>query len=56
MYFEKQLGEIINRLNAGPFPSRLSLEAQGEFAIGYYQQRQFFFKSKVTTQANFTDF
>lgn len=46
VYFEKQLGEIITRLPAAPFPARLSLESQGEFAIGYYQQRQHFFKSK----------
>ncbi len=46
VYFEKQLGEIITRLPAAPFPARLDLEAQGEFAIGYYQQRQEFFKPK----------
>ncbi len=46
VYFEKQLGEIITRLPAAPFPTRLDLEAQGEFAIGYYQQRQEFFKPK----------
>lgn len=46
VYFEKQLGEIIARLPAAPFPARLDLESQGEFAIGYYQQRQHFFKPK----------
>jgi CRISPR-associated protein Csd1 len=49
VFFEKQLGEIITKLDAAPFPARLSLEAQGEFAIGYYQQRQAFFKRKEET-------
>ncbi len=43
---EKQIGEIIDSL--ADFPSTLNLEDQGEFAIGYYHQRQDFFKSKKT--------
>lgn len=41
-HFEEQLGEIMDTLGTG-FPSLLSLEDQGRFALGYYQQRQTFF-------------
>ena len=40
--FERLLGEIIDGI--GDFPSHLSLEDQGRFAIGYYHQRQDFFR------------
>ena len=44
IYFERLLGEIIYQSEVGKgvtsFPSHLSLEDQGLFAIGYYQQRQ----------------
>ena len=34
------LGEIMNRLDeAGGFPRTLSLQSQGEFALGFYHQR-----------------
>ena len=42
---EKQLGEIISGMGT-EFPSHLSLHDQGCFAIGYYHQRQDFFKKK----------
>ncbi|MEL7498742.1 MAG: type I-C CRISPR-associated protein Cas8c/Csd1 [Planctomycetota bacterium] len=41
---EKRLQEIMGRLSG--FPSHLNLEDQGLFAIGYYHQRQDFFKKK----------
>ncbi len=44
--FERLLGEIIAGLN--DFPPHLSLEHQGRFAIGYYHQRQDFFKKRDT--------
>jgi CRISPR-associated protein Csd1 len=40
---------IISKLTAG-FPSTLSIEDQGMFAIGYYQQRQSFFTPKQSEQ------
>ncbi len=40
--FERLLGEIIDGI--GDFPPHLSLEDQGRFAIGYYHQRQDFFR------------
>lgn len=41
---EKLIAEIMGALN--DFPSTLNLENQGEFAIGYYHQRQDFFTKK----------
>ncbi len=51
--FERWLGEILDAID--DFPAHLSLEDQGRFAIGYYHQRQNFFKkhdteSKTETQ------
>ena len=42
--FERLIGEIVGRLDT--FPSHLDLLEQGKFAIGYYHQRQDFFKGK----------
>ena len=39
---EKRLGEIMDGID--DFPGQLALEDQGRFAIGYYHQRQDFFK------------
>lgn len=44
IYFERILGEVIGKIN--DFPAYLGLHEQGRFAIGYYHQRQDFFKSK----------
>lgn len=44
---EKRIGEIMEGI--GDFPPQLRIEDQGRFAIGYYHQRQDFFK---TTTAN----
>jgi len=44
---EKRIGEIVDGL--GDFPAQLSLADQGRFAIGYYHQRQDFFK-KIDNQ------
>lgn len=42
--FEKLLGEVIAEIPS--FPAHLSLDEQGDFAIGYYHQRQDFFTKK----------
>ncbi len=45
--YEKLIGEITDKLTAdNSFPSHLSLDDQGRFAVGYYHQRQNFFKKK----------
>jgi len=43
--FERLLGEIMEKL--ADFPAHLDLHEQGRFSIGYYHQRQDFFKSKA---------
>lgn len=43
-WFEKLLGEIVSGVKT--FPSHLSLQEQGLFAIGYYHQQQDFFAGK----------
>ena len=41
-YFEKQYGELMNKIemNGHPIPFRLNLEEQGIFLLGYYHQTQ----------------
>jgi len=41
---ERLIGEIVGRFN--DFPAHFNLHEQGRFAIGYYHQRQDFFKGK----------
>ena len=48
IYFDKMLGGIIEKVSL--FPSHLSLDEQGQFAIGYYHQRQDFFTKKEKAQ------
>ena len=47
---DKLLREILDDLSA--FPSHLSMEEQGFFAIGYYHQRQAFFTKKEKGEVN----
>lgn len=45
--YEKLIGEIQSKIDGKKgYPSHFSLTEQGKFAIGYYQQRQDFFKTK----------
>jgi CRISPR-associated protein Csd1 len=47
VYFKKLISEIQGKIDDEKgYPSYLSLAEQGMFAIGYYQQRQDFFKTK----------
>lgn len=46
---DKQLGEILDGLDIDGFASTLSVEQQGRFALGYYHQRQSFFRGRPTT-------
>lgn len=47
---EKIVGEIVDGINS--FPAHLQLQEQGLFAVGYYHQRQDFFKKNETNAAN----
>lgn len=42
---DKRLGEIVGTLPAS-FPKQLTIEQQGQFAVGYYHQKQAFFTKK----------
>ncbi len=48
-YFERLIGEIFQALNA--IPRQLTLPQQGEFALGYYHQRQSFYARKEKPSA-----
>lgn len=49
-YYEGVIGEILDGLDgSGNIPRQLSLEDQARFAIGYYHQRQDFFKKAPAT-------
>lgn len=48
-FYEKLIGEITDKISAdNAYPAHLSLDDQGRFAVGYYHQRQDFFKKKNT--------
>jgi len=40
---DRQIQDLLNMLDAKPFPSRLSLDEQGVFVLGYYHQRAAFY-------------
>lgn len=44
VYYEKQLGEVVDKLTC--FAAHLSLDDQGLFVIGYFHQRQDLFTAK----------
>ena len=45
VWLEKLMSEIMGKIPASGIPSILSMEDQGRFAVGYYHQRQDFFKT-----------
>jgi CRISPR-associated protein Csd1 len=49
-FFQSRLTEIVDGI--GSFPTVLTLEEQGLFALGYYHQRQDFFKKTETGEAS----
>ena len=46
VFYNKQIGEITDKLQE-EFPKRLSLQEQGRFEIGYYQQWQSYYKKST---------
>lgn len=48
VYYEKELTEIMGKLD--DFPKRLSLEQQGQFDLGYYHQQQEKYKKGRTNK------
>ncbi|MGE3063386.1 MAG: type I-C CRISPR-associated protein Cas8c/Csd1 [bacterium] len=47
-FYDSLNAEILEQLPAQKFPSHFTLEEQGLFAIGYYHQRNDFYKKKET--------
>jgi CRISPR-associated protein Csd1 len=45
-FLDRELGNIVDGIQPGGFSATLSLEQQGNFALGYYHQRQSFYKKK----------
>lgn len=47
-YYDKMIGEIMDKLEVDddPFPKNLSLDEQGIFYLGFYHQRNKFYKGK----------
>ena len=43
---DKEITKICDGFDSISFPSMLTLEEQGRFALGYYHQRQVFFRGK----------
>lgn len=50
VYLDKDIGEIVGSLPESYFPRHLSIDDQGRFAIGYYQQKQHYFEKKSETR------
>lgn len=50
-YYDILIGEIMDKIN-GNFPETFSLQAQGEFVVGYYQQKQSFYEKKEKEKEN----
>lgn len=52
-FFQGRLGEVLD--GVGGFPATLNLEQQGLFALGYYHQRQEFFRGKAAPDGTAAD-
>ena len=50
VYLDKDIGEIVGHLPESFLPRHLSIDDQGRFAIGYYQQKQRYFEKKSETR------
>ncbi len=51
-WLEKVIGELIDKLSVDdtPYPARLTLEEQGLFILGYYQQKQARYTKKTESE------
>ena len=47
VYFDKIKSEIVDKISPLGFPAHLSLQDQGRFMVGYYQQKQYFYTKKT---------
>jgi CRISPR-associated protein Csd1 len=54
-HLERKIQELLNLLDAGPFPSRLTLDEQGIFVLGYYHQRAAFYTRSTDVEPTTTE-
>lgn len=49
-YYDKMIGEVMDKLEVeeNPFPTNLTLDEQGLFYLGFYHQRNEFYKGKAS--------
>ena len=47
---ERRIQDLLNLLDARPFPRRFSLDEQGVFILGYYHQRAAFYQKDSSNQ------
>lgn len=48
---EKEMDEVMGHISGDPFPPSLDTQSQGEFFVGYYQERCYLWKSKEEREA-----
>ena len=46
VWFDREIAEIVGGLASGEFPRTLRLDEQGQFAIGFYHEREALYRSK----------
>jgi CRISPR-associated protein Csd1 len=51
---ERRIENLLNLLDAKPFPRRMTLDEQGVFVLGYYHQRNAFFSETAEKAADKT--
>lgn len=54
-YTDGKIQEVIGKLDIDRFPAHLSLEEQGQFILGYYQQRQANYRKNKTREEKEAD-
>jgi CRISPR-associated protein Csd1 len=54
-HLERKIQELLNLLDARPFPSRLTLDEQGIFVLGYYHQRAAFYTRSTDVEPTTTE-
>jgi CRISPR-associated protein Csd1 len=52
---DRKIQDLLNLLDAKPFPSRLTLDEQGVFVLGYYHQRAAFYAKNSETAEEATE-
>jgi CRISPR-associated protein Csd1 len=54
-HLDRKIQELLNLLDARPFPSRLTLDEQGIFVLGYYHQRAAFYTRSTDVEPTTTE-